>query len=82
MNKDKKIFVIGFNKTGTCSVCELLRSLKIKASHNARIKVLDLLSEYEAFTDGTHVRVFKQYYDKCPNSLFILNTRPISKWLQ
>ena len=41
---------------------------------------LDVIDEYDAFTDGSPYE-FEKYYEKNPDSLFILNTRPIKKWL-
>lgn len=74
-----KIFVIGFNKTGTTSIFTLFEELKIKSVHT-EYSFLNIIHDYDAFTDGYHDN-FKEYYYECPDSLFILNTRPISKWL-
>lgn len=77
----RKIFLIGFNKTGTSSFYSLLTSLGIKTIHNELdIPVMEIIDEYDAFTDGGHY-IFSEYYNKYPNSLFILNTRPIKNWL-
>jgi len=76
-----KIFVIGFNKTGTSSLHGLFCYLDIKSIHWDKIKpVIDIIDEFDAFTDITPYS-FKEYYNKYPDSLFILNTRPISNWL-
>lgn len=74
-----KIFVIGFNKTGTTSLFKLFEELKFKSIHTPEI-LSDVINDYDAFTDGYHSN-FKEYYYNYPDSLFILNTRPISKWL-
>ncbi len=76
---NKKIFVIGFNKTGTTSICRVFNSVGINAYHGVE-NVLNIIDLYDAFTDGTHSD-FKTYYDIHPNGLFILNTRPLRKWL-
>lgn len=76
---NQKIFVIGFNKTGTTSIHDAFKSVGINSYHGVE-KVLDLVSVYDAFTDGEHFN-FKEYYDIHPNGLFILNTRPLKKWL-
>ena len=76
----KKIFVIGFNKTGTTSFNGLFKNLGINSTHTI-IPVLNIIDKYDAFTDGDH-RNFSEYYKKYPDSLFILNTRPIKKWLE
>jgi hypothetical protein len=74
-----KIFAIGFNKTGTTSFNSLFRSLGINSTHTTT-PVMNIIHNYDAFTDGSHYD-FKKYYDAYPDSLFILNTRPINKWL-
>ena len=74
-----KIFVIGFNKTGTTSFNILFRNFGIKSIHTTK-PVMDIIDNFDAFTDGNHYN-FIEYYNKYPDSLFILNTRPIYKWL-
>jgi hypothetical protein len=74
-----KLFVIGFNKTGTSSLHELFQQSNINSCHTT-IPVMDIIDVYDAFTDGNHYN-FNEYYYKYPSSLFILNTRPIGKWL-
>ena len=74
-----KIFVIGFNKTGTCSIQKIFKSFSINSIHTTT-PVLEIIDQYDAFCDGNHVN-FIDYYNKYPNSLFILNTRPLGKWL-
>lgn len=76
---NKKIFVIGFNKTGTVSIHNVFKSVGINSYHGTK-QVLKIIESYDAFTDGEHFN-FKDYYDLYPNSLFILNTRPLKKWL-
>ena len=78
MNK-VKIFAIGFNKSGTTSIYKLLKIMKYNAIHTP-MPVLKIIDKYDAFTDGNHTN-FIDYYNKYPNSLFILNTRPIKNWL-
>ena len=62
-----KIFVIGFNKTGTTSIHTI-------------IPVMKIINKYDAFTDGNHF-YFKKYYNRYLDSLFILNTLPIYSWI-
>lgn len=77
----QKIFVIGFNKCGTTSMDALFKKCKINASHKGfKTDALQLASKYDAITDGVHLN-FQRYYDKYPNALFILNTRPLKNWL-
>ena len=79
MRHTKKIFVIGFHKTGTTSLNELFRSVGLNSVHTTT-PVLSIIDKYDAYTDGSHDN-FAKYYAKYPNSLFILNTRPVKKWL-
>jgi hypothetical protein len=76
---NKKIFVIGFNKTATSSFHALFNLLGINSVHTDK-PVMEIIDDYEAFTDGYHLK-FTDYFNKYPDSLFILNTRPIKKWL-
>lgn len=77
----KKIFLIGFNKTGTTSFDNLFKILNINSTHECSdIPILDMINKYDAFTDGEHLN-FVEYYKKYPDSLFILNTRPMKNWL-
>jgi hypothetical protein len=77
----KKIFVIGFNKTGTSSLDFLFKNLGINSTHDCcNIPVLNIIDKYDSFTDGDHFN-FQEYYKKYPDSLFILNTRTIKNWL-
>ena len=75
-----KIFVIGLNKTGTCSLHSLFIELNINSTHSVT-PVMDIIDKFDAFTDGDHTDTFTKYYKKFPDSLFILNTRPIANWL-
>jgi hypothetical protein len=75
----KKIFVIGFNKTGTTSLHFLFKNLGINSIHTTK-PVMEIINKHDAFTDGFHSN-FINYYNAKPDSLFILNTRPIQKWL-
>lgn len=77
--KPSKIFVIGFNKTGTTSINKLLQHSNIKSIHTLT-PVMKIIDKYDAFTDGDHFD-FKNYYKKYPDSLFILNTRSIYSWI-
>jgi hypothetical protein len=76
---NKKIFVIGFNKTATSSFHALFNLLGINSVHTD-LPVIEIIDDYDAFTDGYHL-MFAEYFNKYPDSLFILNTRPIKKWL-
>ena len=76
---NKKIFVIGFNKTATSSFHALFNLLGINSVHTD-VPIMEIIDDYDAFTDGYHLK-FTDYFNKYPDSLFILNTRPIKNWL-
>lgn len=75
--KKRKIFFIGYNKTATCSIHNLLINNGIKVQHNSNWN----LKEYEAFCDCGDLNDFKNLYKLYPNAYFILNTRNIKCWL-
>lgn len=79
MLKYDKIFVIGFNKTGTTSFHDLFIKYGLTSQHNIKWNI----DNYQCFCDGLHNNgKYKNYYEKYPNSLFILNTRPLYNWLK
>ena len=77
----EKIFVIGSNKTGTTSFHNLFLKQGLKSQHDLIWK----LNDYQCFSDGIYDSSANNIYKNChatfPNSLFILNTRPLSDWL-
>lgn len=81
MNTYEKIFVIGSNKTGTSSLHGLFLKNGFSSQHGLDWE----LEKYQCFSDGiynhTHNNTYKNCYEKFPNSLFILNTRPLYNWL-
>jgi len=81
-----KIFVIGFNKTASTSIHNLFLENNINSLHLGLNRpdtntFLPHLENYDAFCDGYHGEVFKEYYNCYPDSLFILNIRPLREWL-
>ena len=78
----EKIFCIGFWKQGTSSLHKLFLDNNLKSIHDSCIDYVDILDKYDCFTDNNClIRDYKKYYNLYPNSLFILNTRPLKKWL-
>tara|TARA_Y100000816_G_C26095250_1_gene579451 strand:+ start:136 stop:2451 length:2316 start_codon:yes stop_codon:yes gene_type:complete len=77
-----KIFAIGFNKTATTSLYKLFLDLNYNAKHITyhTQSAIHIIHQYDAFSNGEHYN-FEKYYEEYPNSLFILNTRPIFNWL-
>jgi len=90
----KKVFGIGFHKTGTkslgralgilgYSVCgwprhDLLNSVKIK-KHKTIFKVVN---SYDAFQDNPWPLIYKTLDKKFPDSKFILTVRDEEKWIK
>ena len=66
-------------ETGTTSFDDLFKNLGINSIHDT-IPVMEIIDKYDAFTDGEHPN-FSEYFEKYPDSLFILNTRPMKNWL-
>jgi hypothetical protein len=58
----------------------LFINIGLNSSHNHGLPVLQEINDYDAFTDRDPSD-FKLFYEKYQNSLFILNTRPMKKWL-
>ena len=61
----------------------MFKKSNIKSAHRSDLNtngILTLMKTYDAITDGEHIN-FQEYYKRYPNSLFILNTRPLKKWL-
>jgi hypothetical protein len=77
----EKIFVIGSNKTGTTSFHNLFLRYGLKSQHGLTWE----LNDYQCFSDGVYNsstnNIYKNCYATFPNSLFILNTRPLYNWL-
>ena len=73
----KKIFVIGFNKTATSTFHELFLKNCLKSQHDTFWQTND----YDCFSDNGNLNNFKQLDNDYPNSIFILNTRSLDKWL-
>jgi len=72
-----KFFVIGFNKTATSTFHKLFLTNDLKSQHDTVWKVND----FDCFSDNGNLNNFKQLDKDYPNSIFILNTRSLDKWL-
>jgi hypothetical protein len=85
----QKVFLIGFNKTGTSTYHHMLKKY-IKSSHETTwtsisksrddLHFYNYFKNYDAYSDG-ETPDFRNLYSKYPNAKFILNTRNINKWL-
>lgn len=96
--RDKKVFIIGFHKTGTTSLGKALQILgykvcgSIKEAYDYRkhdlqkeyifSKTQNLLKNYDAFQDTPWFLFYKELYDLYPDDNFILTIREPDKWLR
>jgi hypothetical protein len=90
---DRKVFGIGFQKTGTTSLGLALEELGYRVCgkvgvHRRKIgsRALDLacarLEDYDAFQDNPWPLLYRELDTRCPGSRFILTTRPSHRWIQ
>ena len=73
----KKYFVIGFNKTATCTFHDLFLKNKLTSQHATRWNT----DNYTCFSDNGHLNDYKKLDLKYKNSIFILNVRELDKKL-
>ena len=82
----RKIFCIGFNKTGTSSLHNFFKDCGLTSEHSSRWPFYShvMLGKYyfhkQCYSDGEQCN-FARLEEKFPDSLFILNTRSVKDWL-
>jgi len=77
----EKIFVIGFNKTGTTTLHKLFKINSLRSVHN---EVWDF-NKFDCFTDPITEKIilnFQIIYKLHPDAIFILNTRSLRNWIK
>jgi len=90
---EKKIFAIGFPKTGTTSLNRALTTLgyKVKShfglddpniSRNVYEMAFRFVEEHDAFEDAPWCFIYKELDEKYPGSKFILTLRSTEKWIK
>lgn len=95
--RHKKVFIIGFHKTGTSSLGKALQILgykvcgSLKEAHNYDnqqdmksflLKTASpLLNRYDAFQDTPWFLLYKELYERYPDAYFILTKRPTELWI-
>lgn len=81
--KKKKVFAVGFNKSGTMSLHVLFESLGLPSYHGEQWRGCDdikLLHSYDCFSDGIPKDLAK--LDRMfPDSKFILQVRELDSWV-
>ncbi len=90
---DRKIFCIGFHKTGTTSLRQALEVLGLDVTgpngvndpdiaEKAVSMAFELVDEFDAFQDNPWPIIYKELDEKFPGSLFILTSRNTEKWIK
>jgi len=90
---EKKVFCIGFPKTGTKSINRALTTLgyKVKSffgaddpdiGRNVYERAFGFAEQYDAFDDTPWCVIYKELDKKYPRSKFILTLRPTEKWIK
>ena len=82
----EKIFVIGFNKCATSTIHDLFIRNNLSSYHQGvQYKIqkwTDVFNKYKCFSDIFFtIDIIKNLNKTNPNSLFILNTRSLKKWI-
>ena len=81
----RKIFGIGFQRTGTSSLTKALRLLEIDTVHAPMELYKDInhktIEKYQAFTDNPMPLLYKELDKQFPDSKFILTVRDVETWL-
>ena len=96
--RKKKVFIIGFHKTGTSSMGKALQILgytvcgsikeakdypkKDKPYEYIFNKAIPLLQKYDAFQDTPWFLFYRELYQMFPDDYFILTTRENDKWIK
>jgi len=75
-----KIWIIGFPRCGSVSLCEALSILGWTPLHNPRH--WDMLEGYDAAADVFITAHWRELYHMFPDDKFILNTRDVEDWIQ
>jgi len=93
MNKEEKVFGIGFHKTGTKSLKKALEILDYKVTGPNNVQTIDstqalyetidkYLPLYNAFQDNPWPLAYKYLDELYPNAKFILTIRDESSWIK
>ena len=85
-----KIFGTGLSRTGTTSLHEALKTLNVFSIHHApflfpaikdNVKILDTISEYDAFIDTPFSYLYEELDKAYPGSKFIHTERDVASWV-
>ena len=81
--RNKKVFVIGFNKCASSSLHTLFKSLGLPSFHGPKWRMhddLSFLQKYDCFSDGIP-RDLAELDRLFPGSKYILNVRDLKSWV-
>lgn len=89
----RKVFCIGFHKTGTKSIARALEALGYRVTGpngisdpeiatNAVPMALRLAMQFDAFQDNPWPLLFREMDEAFPRSQFILTVRPTEEWIE
>ena len=82
-----KVFGIGLSRTGTTTLALALNMLGLHTLHwsnplTGEVICDDDLTIFDAFTDTPISARFEEFYDRFPNSKFILTVRTFDDWVR
>jgi hypothetical protein len=90
----QKVFIIGFQKTGTTSLEHALQFLgyrvyggdknlmKLTDTENVKMYIKETLKHWDAVQDMPWPLFYKELYDVYPNAKYILTIRDTDKWIR
>lgn len=90
---DRKVFCVGFHRTGTSSLRAALEILGYRVCGSVATEEPDiavrvhqivesLLERYDAFEDNPWPILYRELDQRCPGSRFILTIRPTDAWVR
>lgn len=90
---ERKVFCIGFHKTGTTSLSVALNILGYRVTgpngvedpdikKNVYEMAFELVKQYDAFRDNPWPIIYKELDVRCPDSKFILTIRDSASWIR
>jgi len=79
----RKVFCLGFTKTGKTSLDQALRKLGYTVKHYpSPDRVMDEAKRYDALSDITVIPYMEKLDKRYPDALFILTVRDVDDWLK
>ena len=94
MNIKHKVFIIGFQKTGTTTLETILKEsgyrvaggdknlVKFEDKEKLKVYIKNQLDQYDAVQDMAWPLVYRELYELYPNAKFILSYRDPESWIK